>query len=85
MATANILVGRDWVKLADSSQPFLISANFRVDVEIATTAADSAPTVDGHVLKMDVGSDALVRDVIGAGFVWARITDYKAGRLVVSK
>lgn len=85
MPTTNVTVGRTWVKLADASQAFLISANFDAVLEIATTSADSAPTVDGHKLRVGVGENALTRDVIGAGYVWARITDYKSGLVVVTK
>lgn len=70
MPTQNIAVGANWTKLADSSHmEMLVTWTDPVEVEIATTATDAAPTVVGHRLDR---STALTRAAIGAGFVWAR-------------
>ena len=86
MPTTNISVTASWTKIADAGESFLMTANFNDDIEVATTAADSAPTVRGHHLRIGVGGDALVRDVIGEGYVWVKLFFNKPGAsLVVSK
>jgi hypothetical protein len=74
-ATTNVNVGSTWVKLANSTDAeVLISHGKRATVQVAATAADSAPTtISGHSIKKD---DAITRSVLGSGFVWARcLTD----------
>lgn len=74
MATVNTTITKAWTKIAeDTADPFLAQAIQSSAVEYATTAADEAPSAElvGHNL---VGVDlAVIRAVIGPGFVWARI------------
>ena len=66
----NLNVASGWVKLANSADAdLLITWGTRAILEIATTSADTAPTVKGHQLTQD---SALTRYAIGPGFVWAR-------------
>jgi hypothetical protein len=82
MATSNIAITNAWTKIADSSNAeLLVTWSEPVAVEVATTSADSAPTVRGHRLPRD---SALTRDVIGSGYVWAKC-ELSAVTLVVSK
>lgn len=70
MPTVNINVSSAWTKIADASNSeFLATCNTPVSLEIATTAADVAPTVNGHMLSPDF---AITRNLIGAGFVWVK-------------
>jgi len=87
MATTNVTVTQTWTKLAeDSDDPILISFSTPVFFEVATTATDVAPVVSGHQLQYD---DQIVREVIGPGFIWARIinspTTITSGLAVVTK
>jgi hypothetical protein len=74
-ATTNINVGTAWVKLANASDvTVLISHGKRATVQLAATNTDVAPTtVLGHDITLD---DAITRDILGPGFIWARcLTD----------
>lgn len=86
MPTTNVQVTQAWVKIAETSHTeFLVTWDDRVDLEFATTTADSAPTVRGHRLSRD---SAITRSVLGAGYVWARVVASghgSAALLVVSK
>jgi hypothetical protein len=71
MATSNIAITKTWTKLANAADTSLL-VTFRGHgvLEVALTAADSAPTVvNGHLVG---AQDALTRIVLGEGFVWAR-------------
>jgi hypothetical protein len=73
--TTNISVGSPWVKLAAATDTsVLISHGKRAEVQVAATTADAAPSgVLGHNIDQD---DAITRDILGAGFIWARcLTD----------
>lgn len=71
MATSNIAVTAAWTKLADAtSADFLATWDVPVTMEVATTAADSAPTVIGH--KIPPGY-AVTRTAIGPGYIWAKL------------
>lgn len=86
MTTVNTAITTAWTKIADASDTeLLVSWQDPVVVEVATTAADAAPTVFGHRLSRE---DALTRGVLGSGFVWAKLIpgSIPAGiTLVVSK
>lgn len=74
MATTNVSLTTSWVKLAnDSDDPVLISYNSSsAYIQVATTAADAAPTgIEGHIIGPLEG---VIRDVIGTGFIWGRVT-----------
>lgn len=71
MATTNIEVTSSWVKLADvTDTELLVTWSTPVTIEVATTSANTAPTVNGHRLS---NSDAITRGVIGSGYVWAKL------------
>lgn len=73
MPTANVEITQSWTKLANSSDvTVLVTSRSIYTIEVATTAADSAPSVSGHLLH---DGDAITRDLIGAGFLWARVHD----------
>lgn len=86
MPTANIPISKAWKKIANAGESFLASAPAEADVEFAATTADAAPTVLGHALKQ---GEALTRAVIGDGYIWVRISNFKSARnaanLVVTK
>lgn len=70
MATSNIQLSSSWTKVAESTNDeLLITWGDKVNIEFATTSADAAPTVRGHVITFD---QAITRSVIGSGFVWAK-------------
>lgn len=74
MATTNVSLTTAWVKLAESSDDrVLISYNSSsAYIQVATTAADSAPVgIEGHIVGPMEG---VIRDVIGAGYIWGRVT-----------
>jgi len=71
MPTVNTAVTTTWTKVAETTDlAVLMTWNPAVVLEIATTTADTAPTVAGHRLS---NYDALTREVIGTGYLWARI------------
>jgi hypothetical protein len=71
MPTNNIAITSTWTKLAASTDTdLLITSNDAVAVEIASTSADSAPTVVGHYLAP---GQAITRSLLGAGHVWAKL------------
>lgn len=83
MPTANVNITQSWTKLADDTDlTVLVTSRSIYAVEVATTAADSAPSVSGHLLH---DGDAITRDLIGSGFLWARVYDgrHVAGSNVV--
>ena len=86
MATSNISISNAWVKLANSADSeLLVTWGGSARIEVATTSADSAPTVNGHILYP---GDAITRAVIGSGYVWVRLVSGSypnSANLVVSK
>jgi hypothetical protein len=73
MPTLNINVTPTWTKLADTADAeFLITWDDPSAVEFAATAADAVPNVRGHRLTREM---ALTRSALGAGYVWARLTN----------
>ncbi len=71
MATTNTSVTTTWTKVADDSDdPVTVTWRNGAYLEVAMTAADSAPTVDrGHLLK---SGDVVTRNAVGDGYMWLR-------------
>lgn len=70
MPTLNTPISAAWTKIAAAADTaFLATWHEPVEIEVAATTADAAPTVRGHRLT---NADAITRDVIGAGHVWMR-------------
>lgn len=86
MPTTNVSITSTWTKLAENTNTeLLVTWDVPVKVEIAATLANSVPTVDGHSLTHE---DAITRNLIGAGYVWARLvagTKPSSVKVVVSK
>lgn len=81
--TINLFITNDnWVKVVEASvESFLISWNNVNNVEFATTEGDTEPEgIVGHLLT---NGNALTRQVIGDGTVWARCQDIETGEVVV--
>lgn len=79
MATTNPSVATTWTKVVDNTDgDFLLTLplQFPTVVEIATTAADSAPdaALIGHALRAEARMGVTRLDV-GSGYVWARCKD----------
>ena len=71
MATLNTTITSAWTKVAETTDnDFLITMDNVVTIEVATTATDTAPTVKGHRINNE---GALVRSVLGGGYVWAKL------------
>lgn len=73
MATQNATITESWGKIADAAdETVLIQSTGYIEYQVAATAADSAPTVEGHTIG---GRDrAINRSLLGAGHVYARLT-----------
>ena len=70
MPTSNITVTSSWTQLAaDTNTDLLVTYNENSVIEVAATAINVVPTINGHRLSKDA---AMTRAVIGSGFVWAR-------------
>lgn len=84
MPTENITITTGWVKIAnDTDAELLATWTAPGTVEVATTAANTAPTVNGHRLTRE---SAITRAAVGAGFVWARsLSAGSTADLIVSK
>ena len=85
MTTSNISISNSWTKVADTSNSdLLITWDNPVTLEIATTATDVAPTVNGHKVTCD---SAITRGVLGTGYVWCKVLDKVPSQvtLIVSK
>lgn len=82
MPTSNIKVTSNWVKVAAATDAHLLATwESPCPIEVATTLADTAPTVQGHVV---LAGGAITRDILGDGYVWLRLKDeYPAEVLVV--
>lgn len=73
MPTSNITVTTSWVKVAESSHTELLMTFSQPKIlEVAVTAANSAPTVSGHRITRE---QAISRSVIGSGYVWAKLVE----------
>lgn len=71
MLTSNVVVGRTWTQVAtDSDQELLVTWETPVELEVAVTTTNTAPTVEGHRLSR---ADAISRGVFPSGYVWARL------------
>ena len=71
MQTSNVVVGRAWVQVAsDTDQDLLVTWEYAVEVEVAVTAVNSAPSVPGHRLTR---SDAISRGVFPSVYVWVKL------------
>ena len=86
MTTSNITISTSWVQIASTADTDMLATfDTTVIMEVATTAANSAPTVQGHKLSSD---SAITRSVIGSGYVWAKLVkgSYPSSiTLIVSK
>jgi hypothetical protein len=73
MATTNPTITTAWAKIVNVGDSFLLTLPFttRTSIEVAVRDADSAPTVQGHVLRGD-RAESLTRSLIGPGYVFAR-------------
>lgn len=82
MPTSNIQVTPNWVKVAAATDTHLLATwESPCAIEVATTLADAAPTVQGHVVS---AGGAITRDILGDGYVWFRLKDdFPAETLVV--
>lgn len=70
MTTLNTSISRTWTKVAETADlDMLLTYDYPVSIEVATTTTDTAPTVVGHTLNRE---SAITRSVIGTGYVWAR-------------
>lgn len=71
MQTSNVVVGRNWTQVAaDTDQELLVTWESIVELEVATTSSNTAPTVVGHRLSR---VDAISRGVFPSGFVWVKL------------
>lgn len=84
MATSNIAITTTWTQLAATADdPVMVTWQNGAFVEFAATAADTAPTVTGHLLKP---GDVLTRTAFGAGYIWARCKGgFDKATMVVNK
>ncbi len=71
MPTINTPITAAWTKIAaDTDTALLATWNTPVNLDLAVTATDVAPTVEGHRLTKD---DQISRGAVGAGFVWVKL------------
>lgn len=78
--TFNTPVNNNWILVVAAEQEaFLVSWNNINAVEFATTSENNPPTVQGHLLQ---SGEALSRNTIGAGNLWARVSGGSAGTVV---
>ncbi len=86
MPTSNVTITNAWTQVADNTgSELLITWNSPANVEFASTAISSAPTVIGHILDRE---SAITRSSIGSGFIWAKLVAASGPNslvLVVSK
>jgi len=77
MATTNVTITADWTKIADvADDPVCCSCITNCGWEVAATAADSEPTVDGTRLLGNADGPnpmAVSRTTHPSGYLWARI------------
>lgn len=74
MATTNPALTTSWSKIVDAGDEFFLTLPFatRVSIEVATKDTDTAPSVQGHVLRGD-RLESMNRSLIGPGYVYARV------------
>lgn len=82
MATINVPLTQDWLALAVNTDDHVLISGATGEFEIAVTATDTAPTVQGHRIKHDEGIN---RALLGAGYVWARKIGPGVSILAVTK
>ena len=71
MPTINTPVTAAWTKIAAAADTELLATwNTPVHLDLAVTATDVAPTVEGHRLTKE---DQITRAAVGAGFVWVKL------------
>lgn len=71
MPTINTPVTTAWTKIAAATDTELLATwSTPVQMDLAVTSADVAPTVEGHRLSKD---DQITRAAVGAGFVWVKL------------
>ena len=71
MPTINTPVTAIWTKIAASTDTELLATwSTPVQLDLAVTSADVAPTVEGHRLTKD---DQITRAAVGTGFVWVKL------------
>ena len=72
MATQNVILSKNWKKIADSSDdPVLIQTNDRgVKFQVATMDSETDPIIDGHVIHDE--KSGITRSIIGAGHIYAK-------------
>lgn len=71
MPTINTPVTTAWTKIAASTDTELLATwNTPVGLDLAVTATDVAPTVEGHRLTKE---DQISRAAVGTGFVWVKL------------
>ena len=71
MPTINTPITAIWTKIAASTDTELLATwSTPVQMELAVTATDVAPTVEGHRITKD---DQISRAAVGAGFVWVKL------------
>ena len=74
MATQSTILDSDWTLIANTADdPVLAQSYYGVaQIEYLTTATDATPDADeiGHPLD---GTQQMTRQVIGDGYLWARL------------
>jgi hypothetical protein len=72
--TTNPTVTTTWSKLVATGDDFLLTLPYvtHLDVQVATTTADSAPTgIIGNIISGE-HQEGINRILIGPGYVWAK-------------
>ena len=72
MATTNPTVTSAYSQIVADTDDFLLSCRTAAPIEVAISDTASAPTVSGHVIQPH-DNEAISRDTIGPGFVFARL------------
>jgi len=72
MSTVNVsIITGSWTKIADNSDnDFLITWDTARVIELASTEANTAPTVQGH---RSAREKKFTREDLGPGYVWAKL------------
>jgi hypothetical protein len=71
MPTINTSITTTWTQIAAATDADLLATwNANVAIDIASTASNNAPTVQGHRLTKD---DQITRSVMGPGYIWAKV------------
>ena len=83
MATINTTLTAAWVRLATpAATRLLVSTTSANAIEIAITDTDTAPsqTLTGHHIDH---TQAASRDLLGPGYIWARVAPGQIGATAV--